>query len=172
MDAPGAVAVSADGVCALREAPITADDDAATHPGCPAGAGADTIELAADSTYTLAAAPAACTADGPHGLPSVTTAITLNGHGATIERRVGDAIPPFRCCQACRQLPRGVPRPCHSVSPVRKGGNPGWAAQVAVHGWSLYTKHVRPCNGCTTRPGRSRLPAGASQAARATPRHH
>jgi hypothetical protein len=94
--APGAVEISADGVCALREALINANNDAATYLDCPAGSGADTIELAANSIYTLTDAPAECMADGPNGLPSVTTAITLNGNGATIERRAVDGTPTFR----------------------------------------------------------------------------
>jgi hypothetical protein len=94
--APGVVATSADGVCALREALINANTDTATYPDCPAGAGADTIELAADSIYTLPDAPAAFTADGPNGLPSITTAIILNGNGATIERSAADGTPAFR----------------------------------------------------------------------------
>ena len=94
--APGAAEISADGVCALREALINANNDAATYPDCPAGSGADTIELAANSTYTLTDAPAECMADGPNGLPSVTTAITLNGNGATIERSAVDGTPTFR----------------------------------------------------------------------------
>lgn len=94
--APGAVGISADGVCALREALINANNDTATYPDCPAGSGADTLELAADGIYTLADAPAELTADGPNGLPSIITAITLNGNGATIERSPVDGTPPFR----------------------------------------------------------------------------
>lgn len=94
--APGAVEISADGVCALREALINANNDAATYPDCPAGSGADTIALAANSTYTLTDTPAEFIADGPNGLPSVTTAITLNGNGATIERSAVEGTPTFR----------------------------------------------------------------------------
>jgi hypothetical protein len=50
--APEAVAIIADGVCALREAFLNSNNTAATSPDCPAGSGADTIELTASSTYT------------------------------------------------------------------------------------------------------------------------
>lgn len=94
--APGTVTINVDGVCALPEALINANDDRATHPDCPAGSGADTIALAAESTYTLTDAPAMFTADGPNGLPSITTAITLHGNGAIIERSTVDGTPAFR----------------------------------------------------------------------------
>ena len=94
--APGAVAISADGICALREALLNANNDAATSSDCPAGSGADTIELAADSTYTVTDAPAMFTTDGPNGLPSITTAMTLHGNGATIECSAVDGTPAFR----------------------------------------------------------------------------
>jgi len=52
---------------------------------------ADTINLAAGCTYTLPDGP--FPADGSNGLPSITSQITINGHGATIARASGD---PFR----------------------------------------------------------------------------
>jgi len=94
--APGAVEIRADGICSLREALINTNNGAATYPDCPVGSGADTIELAADSTYTLPDAPVEFMADGPNGLPSITTAITLNGNGASIERSAADGTPTFR----------------------------------------------------------------------------
>lgn len=94
--APGAVEISADGICSLREALINANNGVATYPDCPAGSRADTIALAANSTYTLTDAPVEFIADGPNGLPSITTAITLNGNGATIERSAVDGTPTFR----------------------------------------------------------------------------
>jgi hypothetical protein len=110
--APGAVEISADEVCALREALINANNDAATHPDCPAGSGADTIELAANRTYTLTDAPAEFITDGPNGLPSVTTAITLNGNGATIERSAVDGTPTFRLIHVAATGDLTVHNPC------------------------------------------------------------
>lgn len=86
--APGAVEIAADGICSLREAIENANDTdtGQPHPDCAAGdpAGADTLELAANSTYTLPDGPFA--ADGANGLPSITSEITINGNGAIIER--------------------------------------------------------------------------------------
>lgn len=58
--------------CSLREAIKAANDDS-VYNGCPAGSGADTITLSAD-TYTL-------TSGNP--LPSITTEITINGVSST-----------------------------------------------------------------------------------------
>lgn len=88
---PGAVmtvttfdpAIVVDGQCSLIEAMINANNDAATHADCPAGSGPDTIELS-PGTYTLLAMDN--TLNGDNGLPAVASAITVNGHGATIAR--------------------------------------------------------------------------------------
>jgi len=53
---------------------------------------ADTINLAAGCTYTLTTVED--TTDGDNGLPSIITPITINGHGATIER--SGSAPDFR----------------------------------------------------------------------------
>jgi hypothetical protein len=79
--------------CTLRDAITAANTDTATG-GCPAGSGADIIELAAGATYTLTAVDN--NTDGPNGLPSVTSEITINGNGATIERSSAGATPDFR----------------------------------------------------------------------------
>src|SRR5262249_42693761 len=42
-----------DGKCSLIEAIVNANDDAATHPDCEAGSGADTIVLPKDDKITL-----------------------------------------------------------------------------------------------------------------------
>ncbi len=55
---------------------------------------ADTINLAAGGTYTLTAVDN--TTDGANGLPSITSAITIEGHGATIERSSAGGTPLFR----------------------------------------------------------------------------
>ena len=80
--AAGAVAATNDGVCSLREAIQNANADAQVgNPDCPAGSGADTIELASGSTYTLPDGPF-----GLSGLPGIASSITINGNGATIQR--------------------------------------------------------------------------------------
>lgn len=56
--------------------------------------GADTIELAAGGTYTLTAVDN--TAYGPSGLPLISSPITINGNGATIERTAAAGTPEFR----------------------------------------------------------------------------
>jgi hypothetical protein len=73
--APGEVAVSDDGLCSLREAMLNANADAQVHDDCPAGSGADTIELAV-ATYLLAPGPARAPATA---LPPVTSTMTLLG---------------------------------------------------------------------------------------------
>jgi hypothetical protein len=92
--AAGEVAVSDNGVCSLREAIINANDGAQTHDDCEAGsAGADTINLAAGSTYTLTDKDPDGGPDGLTGLPSITSQITINGNGATIQRDPSYACP-------------------------------------------------------------------------------
>ncbi len=69
--------------CTLRDAITAANADAATG-GCPAGAGADTIILPVNATITLTAP------DNPdNGLPVVTSSITIEGNGTTINRDSG-----------------------------------------------------------------------------------
>jgi len=84
--APGEVAVDAgNGRCSLREAILNAESDSDESGGdCVAGAGADTIELAAGSTYTLTNAQLYLSAST--GLPGIRSTLTVNGNGATIER--------------------------------------------------------------------------------------
>jgi len=55
---------------------------------------ADIINLAADGTYTLTAVDN--NTDGPNGLPSITSEITINGNGATIQRSSAGGTPAFR----------------------------------------------------------------------------
>ena len=54
----------------------------------------DTINLASNGSYTLTAVDNIN--DGPNGLPSTTSNITINGNGATIERSKSEGIPDFR----------------------------------------------------------------------------
>src|SRR5687767_6642577 len=94
--ADGVVAVDGtDGACSLIEAIENANNGAATHADCTAGvAGADMIDLASNSTYTLTAAHN--TTDGANGLPHISTVITINGNGSTIARSSAGGTPDFR----------------------------------------------------------------------------
>lgn len=76
--------INADGQCSLIEAIVNANDDAATHGDCVAGSGADTISLPANSTQALTnAIPSAF---GPIGVPPITSTVTIEGNGSTIQR--------------------------------------------------------------------------------------
>ena len=77
------VAINANGQCSLREAIINANNDAATHADCTAGSGADIINLVA-STYSVT--DSYVSYSGNTGLPVITTNITIEGNGATIDR--------------------------------------------------------------------------------------
>lgn len=81
-----------DGRCSLIEAIENANSDAATNSDCPAGSGADVIELATASTYLLDRVHNSW--EGPNGLPVVTSEILVAGHGSTIRRAMG--APEFR----------------------------------------------------------------------------
>ena len=81
--AAGEVAISSNGLCSLREAIVNANADAATHADCTAGSAADVIILAA-GTYSVANSYASYS--GGTGLPQITSTITIEGNGATIDR--------------------------------------------------------------------------------------
>jgi hypothetical protein len=77
---PGAAGIVNDGQCSLVEAIINANNDAATHADCAAGSGADTIVLAGSAySYTTAFGSGAA-------LPNITSPITIQANGATIQR--------------------------------------------------------------------------------------
>lgn len=76
--------------CTIRDA-ITAANMDAPIGGCPAGMGADTIVLAAP-LYSLLQVDNVT--DGPNGLPSIVSDITIEGNGAIIEH--GNSAPSFR----------------------------------------------------------------------------
>jgi hypothetical protein len=80
--------------CQIRDAITAANTDTATG-GCPAGMGADTIELQAAETYSLDTVDNT-SANGPNGLPVVTSTIIIEGNGATIERSDAQLTPDFR----------------------------------------------------------------------------
>lgn len=85
----GAVVVANDTLCSIREAIINANDDAATHADCASGSGADTIGLPANAMFTLPDAAVNDATQGNTGLPHITSAITIQGNGSTIERSSG-----------------------------------------------------------------------------------
>ncbi|MGR8935311.1 MAG: hypothetical protein ACU837_13105, partial [Gammaproteobacteria bacterium] len=88
-------AITVDGTnCTLTDAITAANTDTATG-GCKAGNGTDTLQLSA-ATYTLKTIDN--NTDGPNGLPSVTSAITINGatSGSTIRRSGAASTPSFR----------------------------------------------------------------------------
>lgn len=81
-----------DGQCSLREAIVAANTNAASGAAageCPAGSstGTDTVVLT-NATYGLTSS-VPDTVYGATGLPTVTSAITIRGHGATIRRASG-----------------------------------------------------------------------------------
>jgi hypothetical protein len=74
-----------DGQCSLIEAIINANNDAATHPDCPAGSGADTIVLPKGSTITLT--KYYTDYFGYTGLPGLNSSIIIEGNGSTVTRK-------------------------------------------------------------------------------------
>ncbi|HEY1269315.1 MAG TPA: right-handed parallel beta-helix repeat-containing protein [Candidatus Binatia bacterium] len=81
--------IAADGKCSLVEAIINANNDAATHPDCTAGSGADTIVLPAASVHTVPAIY-----DNTYGarLPAVRSQITIAGNHSRITRKKGKSV--------------------------------------------------------------------------------
>lgn len=78
--------------CTLLNAIVAANTDTSAG-GCIAGNGADTIELQPSSIHSLTQAYSYYGSDGgPIGLPVITSNITINGNGATIE---GDVLPTY-----------------------------------------------------------------------------
>jgi hypothetical protein len=68
-------------VIAINNANTDTDTDGA-GVGCKAGSGADIINLTANADSVLTGMNNYT--DGPNGLPSVSSVITINGNGATI----------------------------------------------------------------------------------------
>jgi len=85
-----------DGLCSLIEALENANDTTTgqPHPDCEPGdpGGADTVVLPQDSVHTLTQVHN--TLYGPSGLPVLSTEMTIEANGATIER--SDLAPEFR----------------------------------------------------------------------------
>src|SRR5258708_28812722 len=72
--------IAVDGICTLREAITSANTDIAPNADCVAGSGADTITFSGNFTITLTS-----------NLPTITTALTINGLGAANTQIVGGA---------------------------------------------------------------------------------
>ena len=90
-----AATINVDGAaCNLIDAIHAANTDIATG-GCPAGSGADTLVLPANSTITLGTVDNTTFYSGP-GLPVVSSLITIEGNGTTIKRSSADGTPLFR----------------------------------------------------------------------------
>ena len=88
--------------CTIRNAIIAANTDTPSG-GCPAGNGADTIELPANATIVLTGV-AYVDVNGRNGLPPIASAITINGNEATIERSLADGTSDFRICVVFDEL--------------------------------------------------------------------
>jgi hypothetical protein len=88
----GAAIIHADGAtCTLVQAVHAANGDAPAG-GCAAGSGADTIVLGYDVILTAVDNDT----EGPNGLPSVTSMITIKGRNHAIERSGATSTPAFR----------------------------------------------------------------------------
>lgn len=153
--AAGAVLVSADGTCSLREAILNANDDADTHADCTgAGAyGADVIELV-DSTYTLPDGP--YSADGANGLPSITGPLTINANGAIIERDIAAATD-FRIFHVAA----GAQSFALNDATVRNGRAVGAEFTLAAHGGALLERSGSALTGCTLTGNHASYSGGA-----------
>jgi hypothetical protein len=79
--------------CTLRDAITAANSDTATG-GCQAGSGVDVIELPVGAIITLTEVDN--DTDGPNGLPSITSVVTINGNGTTVRRDDFGGTPDFR----------------------------------------------------------------------------
>ncbi len=88
-----AAVIVVDGTCTLVDAITAANNDSATG-SCPAGSGADEIQLTVDVTLTAVDN----TTDGSNGLPSITSDVTIEGVGVSPPRAIARdlAAPDFR----------------------------------------------------------------------------
>ena len=78
-----AATINVDGtVCTLADAITAANTDTATG-GCPAGSGADTLNITTDITLT-------------NELPTIVGGVTIEGNGNTVERSSAAGTPDFR----------------------------------------------------------------------------
>jgi len=101
-----------DGGCSLREAIMAANSDLATG-GCPAGSGADTIELTGDVELTVEDS-------FQTGTPSILGTITIRGYGHSISRNAAAEFRIFRITETGDLTLKGVT--------VNNGGGATFAA--------------------------------------------
>jgi hypothetical protein len=96
--AASAATLTVSGSCTLLNAIHNANTDTDTDGtgGCSAGNGADIIKLKANSVYTLSSPDNYADGEGENALPSITSTITLNGNGATLQRASTADTPDFR----------------------------------------------------------------------------
>ncbi len=80
-----------DGMCGVAHCTVREAINAANADGSES-----TIELGSAATYTLDVVDHDCCGFGGTGLPRITTAITINGHGSTIARSSASGTPDFR----------------------------------------------------------------------------
>ena len=85
--ADGEVAINNNDLCSLREAIDNANFDFALYDDCAAGSGADIISLPANGSFAITNSYTYFL--GNTGLPVVTTTITIEGNGSTIDRDSG-----------------------------------------------------------------------------------
>lgn len=90
-----AATINIGGACTLVNAITAANTDIATG-GCAAGFGADTLVLPPGSTQTLTEVNNTTATYNDNGLPVITSAITIEGNGATIRAEPGEGESPFR----------------------------------------------------------------------------
>ena len=86
---PSAAGVNNGDGCSLVEAIVNANNNAAIFSECTAGSGADTIVLAGN-TYSYDTAFGATYGGTQSALPFITSDITIEGNGATIQRTNGN----------------------------------------------------------------------------------
>ena len=91
-----AAVINVGGGCTLINAINNANADADTdgRKGCPAGSGADIINLRRRQVYELTQVDNKT--DGANGIPSVTSVITINGNGTAVLRSDAQGTPNFR----------------------------------------------------------------------------
>jgi len=114
--------IAADGQCSLIEAIQNANADSQVRADCPAGSGSDTIHLPSNATITLTQAFALF-----DGLPTITSPIVIQGHGATITSSQADYFRILRVNNGDLTLndstiSRGVLPPSASTGDASGGG--------------------------------------------------
>lgn len=109
---------------------------------------ADTIALAAGTTFTLAAANN--TAHGPTGLPVVAAGedLTILGNGSTIERSTASGTPAFRLFDVAAGA--GL-----TLGGVTLQGGLAYGVGVAASGGAIYSQGVLTLNGVTVQSNKA-----------------